>query len=157
MLHRQSLGFIIYFMRAYPARSALMVVCLLLSGLFEGIGVATLLPLLELATEGGVGGETGLGELVRDLLAVFGLEPAPGVLLGLIVAGLACKAILLWIAMRQVGYTVAKVTADLRLSLIRALLEARWPFFVSQPTGYFANAMGTEALRASGASNLGLV
>ena len=47
------------------------------------------------------------------------------------------------------GYTVAHVATDLRLSLLRALLAARWEYYVRQPVGSFANAFATEASRAS--------
>ena len=57
--------------------------------------------------------------------------------------------------MNQVGYTVAYVATDLRLALIRAVLGARWRFFVNQPTGLFANAISTEATRASAAYHSG--
>ncbi len=45
-------GLIAYFSRAYPARSFAMVILLALSGLVEGVGVASLLPLLDLASTG---------------------------------------------------------------------------------------------------------
>jgi ATP-binding cassette subfamily C protein len=50
-----------------------------------------------------------------------------------------------------VGYTVAGVATDLRLSLIRALLVARWEYFLRQPVGVLANSMATEAARAASA------
>jgi ATP-binding cassette subfamily C protein len=48
-----------------------------------------------------------------------------------------------------VGYTVAHVVAELRMKLISALLNARWDYFVSQPAGRFANAIGIESWRAA--------
>jgi ATP-binding cassette, subfamily C, bacterial len=148
LFDRESLGLVGYFLRAYPRRSALIVLLLFLSGLAEGIGVVTLLPLLELAVDSG-NGESGLLSHVRAALAYVGLEPSLGVLLSIIVGGMALKGCFLWLAKREVGYTVARVATDLRLSLIRALLGARWGYFVTQPIGHVSNAIGSEAHRAS--------
>ena len=41
------------------------------------------------------------------------------------------------------------VAADLRMKLIRALLGARWGYFVSHPAGRFANAISVEAWQAA--------
>ena len=71
------------------------------------------------------------------------------VLLGLIVSAVWLKGVAMLLSKRQVGYTVARVATDLRLGLLRALLAARWSTFTRQPAGQVANAMATEADRAS--------
>jgi ATP-binding cassette subfamily C protein len=77
------------------------------------------------------------------------LEPTIGLLLTIIVAGMCVKAALVLLANKQVGYAVAHVATDLRLGLIRALLRTRWEYYVRQPVGAFANAIASEARRAS--------
>jgi ATP-binding cassette subfamily C protein len=57
----------------------------------------------------------------------------------------------MFLAMKQAGYTVAYVMTDLRLKLIRVLLATRWNYFVGQQAGFFTNAIGSEAMRASSA------
>lgn len=150
MFDSRSVGFVKHFMLAYPGRSLLMVALLAFAGMAEGVSVATLVPLLELAGEGGAGDST-LARTVRDLLGLVGLEPSLLTLMGLIVAGITLKALSLWLAMREVGFTVARVTMDLRLQLMRALLRARWRYFGSQPVGRLANAISSEAIRAASA------
>jgi ATP-binding cassette subfamily C protein len=134
---------------AYPRRSTVMIGFLLFSGLAEGIGVIALLPLLTLATGGGEAATTTAGQLIEKLFRLFGAMPSLGGMLLLIVAGVSLKAGATLIAMREVGYTVAHVMTDLRLRLLRALLEARWSFFVSQPIGSLSNAISNEAARAA--------
>ena len=146
-----------HFMRAYPGRSAAMVLLLALAGFVEGVGVVTMLPLLELVT-GGEGGEpSALGQAVGEALEIIGLSPTLGVLLSLIVMAMTLKALFLWLAMRQVGFTVAQVTTDLRMQLLRALMNARWRYYASQSTGRFANAISSEAHRAASAYREGCV
>src|SRR5262249_29050737 len=38
---------------------------------------------------------------------------------------------------------------DLRLALLRALLRARWEYYIRQPVGSLTNAFATEATRAA--------
>ena len=118
---------------------------LLVAGMSEGIGIATLLPLL-----GHMAGETGgngtvLGKMITDLLNSFNLRPTLGVLVLVIIGLMSLKAGLMLLAGRQVGISAARVEADLRIGLIRALMEARWDHFLAQRQGSFANAVATEA------------
>jgi ATP-binding cassette, subfamily C, bacterial len=151
MFNKQTIGFIGYFMRAYPGRSALLVFLLVLSGVAEGIGVMTMLPLLDLAANTAAPQESGITQLVNRYLLMLRIPSTVEVLLLLIVLGMVMKAVFTLLAMKQVGYTVARVGTDLRLSLIRSLMEARWAYFVSQPSGHVSNAISAETMRAAGA------
>ncbi len=151
LLDPRSVDFFAYFLRAYPLRSAIMVVLLTLAGFLEGVGVVTLLPLLELLTGAEDGAGSGVSLVLVDLLGRVGLEPTLGVLLLIIFGAMSAKALLVWTAMRQVGFTIAQVTTDLRMELLRALLEARWRYYISQSAGRFGNAISTEARRAAAA------
>lgn len=142
------------FARAYPSHSAIVLGCLLVSAIFEGIGFSSLLPLLSIAVKDQTAAQprqppSWLEQNVSNGLAVFGLQPHIGTLCLIIVGGLTLKAVFVLLAQRQVGYTVAHVATDLRLSLLRSLLAARWEYHTRQPVGGFANAFATEATRAA--------
>jgi ATP-binding cassette subfamily C protein len=146
------------FSRAYPARTAAMLGCLLLAALAEGASLAGLLPLLGMAagspgTDIGNGGAgtSWLSGAVIAALHHLGLPASAGVLLAVIIAGAALKAGLILLANQQVGYSVAQIATDLRLRLIRAVLRTRWEYYVHAPLGIFANAMASEAARAADA------
>ena len=145
------------FSRAYPGRSALTLACLIFAALAEGISFSSLLPLLGLATRAhrstpATDSEpTGLEQTITAALNSVGLQPSTGLLCLVIGGGIALKAAFVLLAQKQVGYTVAHVATDLRLSLLRSLLAARWEYYVRQPVGGFANAFATEASRASDA------
>lgn len=151
MLNRETNEFIAYFIRAHPARTLLLVFLLVLSGLAEGVGVVTLLPLVEVAAGTAAAEQSAISGAVIAALASVGLPPHLAILLGIIVVGMFLKGAFRLLAMKQVGYAVAHVGTDLRLALIDALLRTRWRYFTSQRTGRFANAVGTEAMRASNA------
>lgn len=143
--------------RPYPRRTVLMLVCLLLATLAEAVGLSSLLPLLGLATSSSAGfsanpqpaKKSAIEHFINNVLAGVHLEPGIGLLLILIVAGMTLKAGFVLLAQRQIGYTVARVATDLRLALLRALLAARWEYYVRQPVGVLSNAFSTEASRAA--------
>jgi len=141
--------------RRYPLQSVVMLLALLLAGIVEGLGLTALLPLVSTAVGSQAGGGqpaasgTGLEQMVTEALSAAGLSPTIGVLLMVLVLAMVVKSILVLIAKKRVGYTVAHVATDLRLDLLRALLVARWEYFLRQPVGAIANAMATETDRAS--------
>jgi ATP-binding cassette, subfamily C, bacterial len=139
-----------YFFAAYPARCIAVLLWLLVAGATEGLGLSTLLPLLSVATGSPVS-PTGYEGRVASVLAALGIAPDAGVLIAIVIAALWTKAVLMLLSKRQVGYAVARISTDLRLRLLRALLAARWSFVSRQPAGRAANAMATEADRAANA------
>lgn len=146
------------FFRAYPGRTTVMLLALLLSGVAEGVGLSALLPLLNIAVGQDVtAAVTGVNtpqqsEFERTVLEVFatvGISPTLGNMLLIIVIGVALKSVFLLIAQRQVGYTAAQVATDLRLEMLRAVLLSKWEYFLHQPVGRLTNALATEAQRSS--------
>lgn len=132
-----------------------MLLALLFAGIAEGAGLSALLPLLNIAIErtsdGAVtpGGDNEFSQAVTEFLARLGIEPTIGVLLTFIVVGVTIKSLLLLIAKKQVGYTAAQITTDLRLELLSTVLRSKWEYFVHQPVGKFTNSLATESARIS--------
>jgi ATP-binding cassette subfamily C protein len=140
-----------------------MLLALLLAAVAEGIGLSALLPLISVAlgtqtgAQGGsfVGG-SGLERAVTETLAAIGLSPTLGVLLTLITLAISLKGVLILLAKKRIGYTVAQIATDLRLSLLRALMVTKWEYYIRQPVGVLTNAMATEAIRTSKAYSCGI-
>ena len=149
MTKSNSRTFFLYFARSYPWHTILMILLLLAAGLAEGVGVVVLLPIIEVGVSTGAGEPSDLSRAVSRALTGLGLEPSLGVMLLVVVGAMTLKGVFRWQAMRQVGYVVARVAMDLRLRLIRALMQAEWSYFASRPTGYFANSISTEAHRSA--------
>jgi ATP-binding cassette subfamily C protein len=57
--------------------------------------------------------------------------------------------LVLLVANRQIGYTVANIATKLRLELIEALFASRWQYYLRKPVGSLANSIATEASRAA--------
>lgn len=133
-----------------------MLGALLLAGLAEGLSLSTLLPLLSIATQDPTAGNEslevdGFGGVVTRALLSLGVTPSIGVLIVVIVCGITIKSGLVLLAKKRVGYTVAQFTTDMRLNLLRKLLETRWEYYLHQPLGVLANTMSTEPMRAGSA------
>jgi ATP-binding cassette subfamily C protein len=143
-------GVIRIFFRAKGANPWTVLSCLVGAGFIEGIGIATLLPLLTVATAGAISGDSPINRIVLDALAFLGLPAEFYVLLTIVVVALVLKAIIEFTALVHVGYSVAQIATGVRTDVLKNLLAARWPYYTTQPIGRFANVMSNDATRAGG-------
>ena len=152
--------------RAYPGRTLIVLIAMLFAGLAEGFGLSAMLPLLGTAigsqasvervvSDSSTGNGSVAERMVREALGYLGLDPTLELLLVLILLAIILKSILVLVANRHVGYTVAQIATDLRLKFLQALIASRWEFHLRQPVGSLANAMATEGNRASKAYHSG--
>jgi ATP-binding cassette, subfamily C, bacterial len=154
------MGLMLDFFRAYRWQTIWMMLALVLSGVAEGVGLSALLPLLSIALGkeaasmipgAGEGGDSEFEQAILSSLQWLGIAPTLGNMLLIILGGVTFKCIFLLLAQRQVGYTAAQVSTDLRLQLLRAVLRSKWEYFLHQPVGKLTNAMATEAQRSAAA------
>jgi ATP-binding cassette subfamily C protein len=145
-----------YFASRYGAESLVVVFCMLVAGMLDGFGLSAMLPVVSIALHDAPNGSgidasqsSALGSAVDRALAAIGLEPTLAALLPAIAIFFWLKAGVELLANRQVGYTVAKITTDLRLELLQAMMAARWRHYTRLRSGSAANALATEAQRAS--------
>jgi len=142
------------FARDYPGQSLVVLIALISAGIVQGIGLTAMLPLLEKAINLSNSSVTasvssGIGNFINSALISVGVTPSIGSLLVVILIGTILKSSLVLFANRKIGYTVAHVATDLRLSLLRSLLATRWSYFLDQQVGSLANAAGTEVMRSA--------
>ena len=138
---------LVTYIMVFPRRSALVMIALLAAGIAEGLSLTALLPLLSVAVGDASSSET--GRTVVQAMQRIGIEPTISTMLLIIVIGMITKSLILLLANRQVGYTVAHVASKLRQELIEALLASRWQYYLRQPAGSLANSVATEAYRAA--------
>ncbi|MBS0299611.1 MAG: ABC transporter ATP-binding protein [Proteobacteria bacterium] len=138
------------YIMVFPQRSAFVLVALLIAGIAEGLSLTALLPLISIAVgDAGGSNESGIGKFMEKMLLDIGIDPTLDTILIIIVGGMFFKGLVLLLANRQVGYTVAHVATALRLDLIEALLASRWQYYLRQPVGSLANSIASEAYRAA--------
>jgi len=155
---RSAADMLISLFRRYPGRSMVVLTALLVASLLDGLGLSTLLSLISLSSQAGTEPGAALADtqdpslperLINAGFGAVGIEPTLPWLLGLGIVLILFKTLVVLLANRQVGYAVAQVATDLRLDLIRAVAASRWRYYLSKSVGSLANAMATEAQRAS--------
>lgn len=139
---------IITLIRQYPYRTLLVFLSLLLAGILEAVGVASLLPLFSLMG-GGVLTDNPINNLTSDIFSFLGIPLDVNNLLLGVLSLIILKAICSLNAMRLAGYAVANMGDEIRKSVIKVLMEVRWSYFKSIPLGRITNSIGTETARAS--------
>jgi ATP-binding cassette subfamily C protein len=164
--------YLITIFRSYPRQNLQMLIALLLAGVAEIFGLSALLPLLSIVVDSNTivystantavstantASPSAAERLINETLSTLGLTPTVEILLLVIFLAILFKSGLVLFANKRMGYTVAQVTTDLRMALLRALLNSRWQFHLQQPVGKMANAMAAEAGRAGKAFACGAV
>jgi ATP-binding cassette subfamily C protein len=140
------------FFKQYPTQCLIVWACLIVASIAEGLSLSTLLPMLSVAT----GEQSGLvdqktSDFLSSTLHHLSISPTIGTMVFIVLIGLFVKAGLTLIAYRQVGFTVAEIATDTRLSFLRALSSSRWEYFLRQRTGHLANSISMEASNSAGA------
>jgi ATP-binding cassette subfamily C protein len=129
---------------APPRTRALVIAGSFTASVLDLIGLTMMLPLIIAATDLGQV-HKGLVVMVQSAVAAVGLPFSPMPILMVIVIGLGLKALVGVLVSRYVADVVVGITRDMRIRLIRSLLGARWAYFVRQPVGRLAFAIGPEA------------
>ena len=151
--------------RKYPWQTILTLTAILFAGISEGFGISALLPLLNTvfnqpSQAGATAGSPpewshAIDQIVQGVLGTMGLTPTVAVLLILFVACIVLKCLLVYLANKQIGFTVVLIATDMRLTLLKSLFASTWEYFIRQPVGKLTNAVATEAYRASTAFSFG--
>jgi ATP-binding cassette subfamily C protein len=151
--------------RKYPWQTLLTLAAIFFAGISEGFGISALLPLLNTifnqrmptGADAGAAPEwsRAIDQMVLRVLGTVGLTPTAAVLLTLFVASIALKCLLVYLANKQIGFTVVLIATDMRLTLLKSLFASKWEYFIRQPVGRLTNAIATEARRASTAFSFG--
>jgi ATP-binding cassette subfamily C protein len=127
----------------------LILAALLVSGVVEIIGIATLWPIIGL-----IGGETNskshvIDEYVQWGLAQFGLPVTIETLLMVILGAATLSFVFGTAGSVFVGRSVANFGISVRLQLIDALVHSKWSYFVAQPVARYTAAINSDADRAA--------
>lgn len=139
------------FLTAEGTRPFLVLFCLLIAGIAEGIGIGALLPAISAISGDPSAGNSALGRFTAHLLGSIGLAPTMPVLFMMVSAFLLLRSVLTFAALSYTGVSVARVASNLRRKLLKAFFEARWSFYKDQRAGRFANAMSLDATLAANA------
>jgi ATP-binding cassette subfamily C protein len=139
------------FFKAKGTQPTFVLLCLLLGGLAQGFGLASLLPVVSIAIDGEGGGKSETAAAITDAIGLLGVAPTLPMLMTFAIGGIILKNILNLAAMTYVGYSVAQVATGMRRDLVDNLLNVRWNYFTQQPLGRIINSLSVDATRAGAA------
>ncbi len=123
----------------------MVLLCLTSASIAQGLGIASLVPLISLVSDDQAQHSSAAAKVITDILGYLGLPVELGILLLLIVVATLLRSIMTVFAMIYVARAVADVANGLRAGLIAALMRARWSYFASKPTGVLVNSVGMES------------
>lgn len=141
--------------RSYPSRTARGLTAVSLASLLDGLGLSMMLSMLTLVADEPGATPSRAQQVATSVAEFLGVTPTAGNMLLLAMVPISLRGVMMLVANRQVGYTVARIATDLRLKLIRATMRARWSHYMDQSVGGLSNSIATEAQRASEAFQFG--
>lgn len=139
----------ILFYRAYPVRFFAVFFLILLSGIVEGIGFLTFVPILELMGDPNPDSLSPLTKQYAELLTQIGLGADFFVLLTGVAALMVVKIVLTFVAAVYVQWTFADYAADFRTQIISGLRGANWLYAQKVRPGLMVNSLLVETEAAS--------
>ena len=142
------------FLAAEGTKPWVVLLCLVLGGMAEAIGIGSLLPIASSLLNEGPSQSSGFNSLIANTLKALGMNNSFGNLVLLLVLIMVIRSLLLFVAMTYAGISGARVTINLRRKLIKAVFAARWSFYASQSGGRLATAISNDATRAGDAYNM---
>jgi len=132
-----------------PRRTALILAAVFVGSVMEGLGLVSVLPLLELLNPNSQQVNSRIFGFFRSFFHFLNVELCLGAVLLTIVILILTKSVLHFFAMTYVGQVMIDITTELRLMLVRSIFAARWPFYINQSIGKLVNTVSVEAASAT--------
>jgi ATP-binding cassette, subfamily C, bacterial len=151
-MKKQNINFlhsVLRLFKEYPLRSFVIILLALISGFAEGIGVASILPLLNIMIEPTAAETSIITEAMFVFLAYLNLPADIEVILLLIVILLIIKVALTSFSLGLSGYSVALIAKDFRSKLSMGMLSESTKSYSDISGGSSAAIMSSEITRAS--------
>src|SRR3989344_3675554 len=120
-----------------------------LSGILEGLGVNTLIPLFSLITKDTTTGDDAISKAIRNSFSYFNIDFSLKYLLILIAALFVAKAVVLFIVMYLQVTITTEYERRTRIDLFRKTLNAQWGYLLQQKIGYLEKILITEVRYAA--------
>jgi ATP-binding cassette subfamily C protein len=122
--------------------------CLSFASLFEGVGLATLIPIISVATSSP---ETASPAevMLRNFMETIGIPVEVGPLILIMIIAMTLRAFFTMGAMSFVGYMSAAIAADLRQRVVANLMNVRWRYFANQRMGRITTVISNDATRTT--------
>ncbi len=134
-----------------PLRFSLSVITLAVAGLLEGVGVAAIVPMLQIIQTGSSAASSvgRVGQVVSAILGLFHLPFNLSSVLGFILFLILSSEAATLLQQKVLAGSTALFEADLRKKLFGAVFDAGWPFFLRTKTNDVTSALINDTNRAN--------
>ncbi len=133
-----------------PLRFTLSVLALAVAGLLEGVGIAALVPMLQIVGQGNPSASTvgTAGKLIIEVLDTLHLSFTLGTVLAFTLISILASQAAVLVQQKLLAGSSARLEATLRKRLYGSALEAGWPYFVRTKSSDLMSALLTDTARA---------
>lgn len=132
-----------FFYRFFGRNMAVILTLTTLGVLFEGLGIAMFLPIIQ-----GMDGSSGVSAWLLPSLEKIGLEYSLRNILMILSALFTVKAVVMMGQSVYITRLMTELAVDYRLNMLKGIFEMRYTHYLRESSGYFNNAMTTELQRA---------
>ena len=139
------------FFNVEGTKPIIVLLCLLLGGFAEAIGIGSLLPVIGTVLSPDGSEPSTFERYLQTAFDAINLTPTFSNLIIAVVMIMILRSALLFGAMSYAGFTAARVSNMFRTKLIKSLLDARWSFYANQSAGRLATSLGNDARGAGDA------
>ncbi len=139
------------FFNVEGTKPIIVLLCLLLGGFAEAIGIGSLLPVIGTVLSPDGSEPSTFERYLQTAFDAINLTPTFTNLIIAVVMIMILRSALLFGAMSYAGFTAARVSNMFRTKLIKSLLDARWSFYANQSAGRLATSLGNDARGAGDA------
>ncbi len=141
------------FFTAEGTRPWLVLLCLTLGGLFQAVGVGSLLPVAGQLAGDDAGPPSFLKQQLHGFMNAVGLVPTLENSIMLVAIFLVLRSVFLFAALSYASISSTHMAYNMRRRLISSIFKARWSYYGNQSTGKLANAVSADAQGAGQAYN----
>lgn len=133
------------FFNVEGTKPIIVLLCLLLGGFAEAIGIGSLLPVIGTVLSPDSSEPSTFERYLQTAFDAINLTPTFTNLIIAVVTIMILRSALLFGAMSYAGFTAARVSNMFRTKIIKSLLAARWNFYANQSAGRLATSIGNDA------------
>jgi len=122
-----------------------------IAGVFEGIGIMMLFPMLESISLGdgqAIAEPAPILILINRILEIFNLEDSIIYVLLFIVIAFLLKGVMMFASLGYGQYLRGSLLGKLKRRLFNELTQVQYSYFASQDTGYFINLVNDQTTKA---------
>ena len=113
-----------FFVEKYPTTTFFLLLSFFIEGILEGIGIISLLTLINFSFGQTINDSTILNEKIIEFLDYFSISLNLTSILIFITSLILMKSIISWIAIRYITYVTAKFTEEFRSDLTKNVINA---------------------------------